>query len=81
MALPNWLGPDAAGELLRFFQKIDADTGQIVHDFTDANWDTRFLGDLYQDLSAAARKKYALLQTPGLCGRVHTRSNIRARAR
>jgi type I restriction-modification system DNA methylase subunit len=26
--------------------------------------DTRFLGDLYQDLSAAARKKYALLQTP-----------------
>ena len=26
--------------------------------------DTRFLGDLYQDLSEAARKKYALLQTP-----------------
>jgi len=25
---------------------------------------TRFLGDLYQDLSEAARKKYALLQTP-----------------
>lgn len=64
MALPTWLGPDAAGELLKFFQKIDSDSGQLVHDFTDPNWDTRFLGDLYQDLSAAARKKYALLQTP-----------------
>ncbi len=29
-----------------------------------SGWDTRFLGDLYQDLSEAARKKYALLQTP-----------------
>ena len=69
-ALPNWLGPDAAGELLRFFQKIDSDSGELVHDFTDppqkdgTGWDTRFLGDLYQDLSEAARKKYALLQTP-----------------
>ena len=36
----------------------------MVHDFTDPEWDTRFLGDLYQDLSEAARKKYALLQTP-----------------
>ncbi|MEU8887443.1 BREX-2 system adenine-specific DNA-methyltransferase PglX [Streptomyces sp. NPDC048442] len=43
----------------------------LVHDFTDAlsedgteGWDTRFLGDLYQDLSEAARKTYALLQTP-----------------
>ncbi len=62
--LPNWLGPDAAGTLLRFFQQIDANTGDIRHDFTDPNWDTRFLGDLYQDLSEAARKKYALLQTP-----------------
>jgi hypothetical protein len=63
-ALPNWLGPDAASDLLRFFQRIDADTGTLVHDFTDPNWDTRFLGDLYQDLSETARKKYALLQTP-----------------
>ena len=63
-ALPRWLGPDAAGELLRFFQKIDADSGRLIHDFTDPDWDTRFLGDLYQDLSEAARKKYALLQTP-----------------
>ena len=63
-ALPNWLGPDAAGQLLRFFQKIDATTGELVHDFTDPEWDTRFLGDLYQDLSEAVRKRYALLQTP-----------------
>jgi hypothetical protein len=69
-SLPNWLGPDAAGELLAFFQKIDAGTGRLVHDFIDpprpdgSGWNTRFLGDLYQDLSEAARKKYALLQTP-----------------
>jgi hypothetical protein len=62
--LPNWLSGDAAGELLSFFQKINASTGELVHDFTDPNWDTRFLGDLYQDLSEAARKKFALLQTP-----------------
>ena len=62
--LPNWLSGDAAGELLAFFQRIDPETGALVHDFTDPDWDTRFLGDLYQDLSEAARKKYALLQTP-----------------
>ncbi|MCE2484100.1 MAG: BREX-2 system adenine-specific DNA-methyltransferase PglX [Desulfurellaceae bacterium] len=62
--LPNWLSGDAAGQLLRFFQRIDAETGALVHDFTDPDWATRFLGDLYQDLSEAARKKYALLQTP-----------------
>ena len=63
--LPNWLSGDAAGELLKFFQQVDSETGKLVHDFTDDEWDTRFLGDLYQDLSEAARKKYALLQTPG----------------
>jgi hypothetical protein len=64
-AYRNWLSGDAARELIEFFQKIDADgTGEIIHDFTDNQWDTRFLGDLYQDLSEAARKKYALLQTP-----------------
>ena len=62
--LPNWLSGDAAGELLRFFQRIDPNTGALAHDFTDSTWDTRFLGDLYQDLSEEARKRYALLQTP-----------------
>src|SRR5271166_1570611 len=62
--LPNWLSGDAAGALIAFFQKIDPNTGVLVHDFTDPEWDTRFLGDLYQDLSEEVRKKYALLQTP-----------------
>ncbi|MEM9351603.1 MAG: BREX-2 system adenine-specific DNA-methyltransferase PglX [Planctomycetota bacterium] len=61
---PNWLSGDAAGVLLRFFRKIEANTGELEHDFTDPEWGTRFLGDLYQDLSEAARKRYALLQTP-----------------
>lgn len=64
---PLWQIPisaDGAKELIDFFQKIDPNTGHIVHDFTDPQWDTRFLGDLYQDLSEAVRKRYALLQTP-----------------
>ena len=61
----HWLSADAAGSLLVFFRQTNADTdGQITHDFADPDWDTRFLGDLYQDLSEATRKKYALLQTP-----------------
>jgi hypothetical protein len=64
-AIPNWLSPDAAKDaILPFFQRIEAGSGRLVHDFTDPSLDTRFLGDLYQDLSEAARKKYALLQTP-----------------
>ena len=55
---------DAAGRLLGLWQRIDPDSGVLVHDFTDAARDTRFLGDLYQDLSESARKRYALLQTP-----------------
>lgn len=37
--------------------------GDLMHDFTDPTWDTRFLGDLYQDLSEEARKRDALLQS------------------
>ena len=55
---------DAVGHLLGLWQRIDPDSGGLVHDFTDPAWDTRFLGDLYQDLSDGARKQYALLQTP-----------------
>jgi hypothetical protein len=60
------LGPtgDGAHELLEFCQKVDPSTGAILHDFTDPDWSTRFLGHLYQDLSESARKRYALLQTP-----------------
>lgn len=64
---PLWQIPvsdDGAKRLVDFFQRIDPESGELVHDFTDPAWDTRFLGDLYQDLSEAVRKRYALLQTP-----------------
>jgi len=50
--------------LRQFWQQVDPNTGTLAHDFTDSDWNTRFLGDLYQDLSEATRKRYALLQTP-----------------
>jgi len=55
---------DAAMALRQFWQQQDPNTGALLHDFTDPTWNTRFLGDLYQDLSEATRKRYALLQTP-----------------
>lgn len=60
------LGPSADGArwILDLFRKIDPASGGLVHDFVDESWNTRFLGNLYQDLSEAARKRYALLQTP-----------------
>ncbi|NLU66092.1 BREX-2 system adenine-specific DNA-methyltransferase PglX [Streptomyces sp. HNM0574] len=54
---------EAATALLKFWRRVAAD-GEIVHRFDDPELDTRFLGDLYQDLSEHARKTYALLQTP-----------------
>lgn len=54
---------DAAKALLAFWRRR-AESGAIVHDFTEPDWNTRFLGDLYQDLSEHAKKTYALLQTP-----------------
>ncbi|MEE1815567.1 BREX-2 system adenine-specific DNA-methyltransferase PglX [Streptomyces sp. SP18ES09] len=54
---------EAATRLLGFWRERGAD-GEIVHLFVDEELDTRFLGDLYQDLSEHARKTYALLQTP-----------------
>jgi hypothetical protein len=62
---PVWvLAPSSEGAraLLDFFQAVDATTGMPT--FTFPGLDTRFLGDLYQDLSEAVRKRYALLQTP-----------------
>ncbi|MCA9632567.1 MAG: BREX-2 system adenine-specific DNA-methyltransferase PglX, partial [Myxococcales bacterium] len=62
---PVWvLAPssDGARALLDFFQQVDGVTGAPV--FTFPGTETRFLGDLYQDLSEAVRKRYALLQTP-----------------
>jgi hypothetical protein len=54
---------DSAKGLIAFWRTRRAD-GELVHNFYDPDWDTRFLGDLYQDLSKEAKKQYALLQTP-----------------
>lgn len=62
---PIWvLAPSSEGAraLLDFVQKQDAETGAPTITFEGT--DTRFLGDLYQDLSEVVRKRYALLQTP-----------------
>ena len=47
-----------------FWREPRPTDGELVHDFTDPALATRFLGDLYQDLSEHAKKTYALLQTP-----------------
>ena len=70
---PVWhlgLSGDGAQLLLEFWQKLAAEAGQdaehapLARDFSDPNLNTRFLGDLYQDLSEDAKKRFALLQTP-----------------
>ncbi len=52
---------DAARELLEFWWDKDEE-GEPRWSFTGV--DTRFLGDVYQDLSDFAKQTYALLQTP-----------------
>jgi hypothetical protein len=52
---------DAARALLEFWWQ-QGDDGEPEYSF--AGVDTRFLGDVYQDLSEHAKKTYALLQTP-----------------
>ena len=72
---PEWLSGFGAKALVDFFRDTDPDSGELRRSF-DARpadhpdlehappLDTRFLGDLYQYLSEATRKRYALLQTP-----------------
>jgi hypothetical protein len=55
---------DAAMKLLKFWREMDAETGHLKRSFQVESGDTRFLGDLYQELSEKAKDKYALLQTP-----------------
>ncbi|MGP7813740.1 BREX-2 system adenine-specific DNA-methyltransferase PglX [Glutamicibacter soli] len=52
-----------AKEILDFWRATDED-GVPLYDFEDEELSTRFLGDLYQDLSEYAKKTFALLQTP-----------------
>jgi len=55
---------DAAMKLLAFWREMQPETGHLKRSFEVKDGDTRFLGDLYQELSERAKKKYALLQTP-----------------
>ncbi|QNE14858.1 BREX-2 system adenine-specific DNA-methyltransferase PglX [Pseudarthrobacter sp. NBSH8] len=52
-----------AKEILDFWRATD-EAGVPLYDFQDSELSTRFLGDLYQDLSEYAKKTFALLQTP-----------------
>lgn len=54
---------DAAETLIKFWRARDNDAN-LIHDLHDETLSTRFLGDLYQDLSQHAKDTYALLQTP-----------------
>ena len=55
---------DAAMKLLAFWREMQPETGHLKRSFEVEGGDTRFLGDLYQELSEKAKKKYAPLQTP-----------------
>ncbi|MEU5024290.1 BREX-2 system adenine-specific DNA-methyltransferase PglX [Streptomyces milbemycinicus] len=55
--------PRAATGLVAFWRQREED-GSLRFDFTDPQLDTRFFGDLYQDISDTARHAYALVQTP-----------------
>ena len=51
--------------ILKFWrERKDGQEGTLKRSFMVSGGDTRFLGDLYQDLSERAKKKFALLQTP-----------------
>src|SRR6185437_2996030 len=54
----------ATDDLIAFWRTRK--NGEIVHDFTDAAWDTSFLGDVYQNLSDRMRSADAMLQTPAI---------------
>jgi hypothetical protein len=59
---PVWrfdISGEAAEVLSDFFRRGDG-----CESLRDEHLETRFLGDLYQELSAYAKKTYALLQTP-----------------
>src|SRR5690606_6555613 len=60
---PVWLlapSAEASQALLALFRAPDASAPA----FRFGQPDTRFLGDLYQDLDEGVRKRFALLQTP-----------------
>lgn len=54
---------EAAGQLVAFWERR-VGQGGLACKLADSDLNTRFLGDLYQDMAEDARKHYALLQTP-----------------
>jgi len=60
------LPADAGRELLESLRDTDPDTGELELTFEADPRDTRFLGDLYEQLakSAGIKDKYSLVQTP-----------------
>jgi hypothetical protein len=54
---------NAVTKLLEFWRATRED-GTLIHALPGPPMSTRFLGDLYQDLSQHAKETYALLQTP-----------------
>ncbi|MFF8026252.1 BREX-2 system adenine-specific DNA-methyltransferase PglX [Streptomyces sp. NPDC007896] len=54
---------EACRRLLAFWRRRTPD-GALVHDFTDESRSTRFLTDLYADISEHALKSYASVPTP-----------------
>ena len=55
---------DGIMKMLDAFSERNDDAKELKWLFRDPELSTRILGDLYQDLSESARKRYALLQTP-----------------
>ena len=53
-----------AQRLLDFWRDANPDTGELRWRFDGESFDSRLLGDLYQDLDPEVKKRYALLQTP-----------------
>lgn len=54
---------DGAKLLVDFWRAIDPETNAVLSLYDDS-LNTRFLGDIYENLSEFAQKKYALRQTP-----------------
>jgi hypothetical protein len=64
--------------LRQFWQQVDPNTGTLLHDFTDPAWNTRFLGDLYQDLSRSHAQALRAAANAGVRRGVHPRPHAHA---
>ncbi len=59
-------GENTCQEFLDGWRRMDPDSGGLLYEFTPAvgGFETRFLGDVYENLDEETAKKYALRQTP-----------------